>query len=83
MQKYNWVLFAPCYKSIIIIIIIERRRRKKKNQFRLKWFLFFYFLLGWGMGFMKAGLGFCEFGILDYKGVVWVCVLIPHRMSVR
>ena len=42
-----------------------------------------FIYLGWGMGFMKAGLGFCEFGILDYKGVVWVCVLIPHRMSVR
>ena len=37
--------------------------------------VFFYlFYLGWGMGFMKASLGWCEFGILDYEGVVWVCV---------
>ena len=70
-------------KVLLLLLSLKEEEEKKKNQFRLKWFLFFYFLLGWGMGFMNAGLGFCEFGILDYKGVVWVCVLIPHRMSVR
>ena len=28
----------------------------------------FFFFFGWGMGFMKAGPGLCEFGILDYEG---------------
>ena len=29
-----------------------------------------FIYLGWGMGFVKAGLELCEFEILDYEGVV-------------
>ena len=37
--------------------------------------MFFFFLDGGrGMRFMKTGPGLCEFGILDYEGVVSVCV---------
>ena len=36
--------------------------------------VFFFFFWGGGggggMGFMKAGPGLCEFGILDYEGFV-------------
>ena len=56
------------------------KKKEKKNQFRLKWFFFYLFYLGWGMGFMKVGLGLSEFGILDYEGFVWVCELNPPWM---
>ena len=53
MQKYNWVLFSPCYKSIIIII--ERRRKKKTN---LGWngFFFTFFIWGGEWGLWKLAL---------------------------
>ena len=39
-------------------------------------FFFFPFYFGWGKrnGVYENWPGLCEFGILDYEGVVFVCV---------
>ena len=44
--------------------------------------MIFFFFLGWGMGFMKVGLGLCEFGILDNEGFVWVWVYVNPILDV-
>ena len=43
---------------------------KKKKKTNLGWNVYLFIYLGWGMGFVKAGLELCEFEILDYEGVV-------------
>ena len=40
-----------------------------------------FIYLGWGMGFMKAGLELCEFEILDYEGIL-CCVGVNPTLNV-